>query len=96
MVFGTFKEVELDAGSERLEHTKSPFQNVNVSQCPDSHQDHKSNPLGFFHLIRFKNNATSFLMGVWGERMANMKWKKLSLAFIPYSITWIENGRLYC
>ena len=35
-VIGTFNAVELDSGSQRLEHGKSAFYFVNVSQCPNT------------------------------------------------------------
>ena len=36
-VLGTFKLVERDSGSQRREHGKSAFYDVNVSQCPNTH-----------------------------------------------------------
>ena len=36
-VIGTFKLVERDYGSQIREHGKSPFYDVNVSQCPNNH-----------------------------------------------------------
>ena len=36
-VIGTFKLVERGYGSQILEHGKSPFYDVNVSQCPNTH-----------------------------------------------------------
>ena len=41
-VIGTFNLVERDSGSQRREHGKSAFYDVNVSQCPNTHQCHKS------------------------------------------------------
>ena len=34
---GTLKLVERDSGSQRREHGKSSFYDVNVSQCPNTH-----------------------------------------------------------
>ena len=36
-VIGTFILAERDSGSQRREHGKSAFYDVNVSQCPNTH-----------------------------------------------------------
>ena len=36
-VIGTFKLDDLDSRSQRREHGKSAFYDVNVSQCPNIH-----------------------------------------------------------
>ena len=70
-VVGTFKLFERDSGSQRREHGKSAFYDVNVSQCPNTHQCHKSKSVDLFHLIRVQHDATESLMGVSGMKMRN-------------------------
>ena len=70
-VIGTFNLVERDSGGQRREHGKSAFYDVNVSQCPNTHQCHKSKSLDIFHLIRVQRDATGSLMGVSGMKMRN-------------------------
>ena len=70
-VVGTFKLFERDSGSQRREHGKSAFYDVNVSQCPNTHQCHKSKSVDLFHLIRVQRDATGSLMGVSGMKMRN-------------------------
>ena len=72
-VVGTFKLVERDFRSQRLEHRKSAFYDVNVSQCPNNHQCHKSKSVDLFHLIHVQHDATGTLMGVSGMKMRNRK-----------------------
>ena len=70
-VIGTFNLVERDSGSQRREHGKSAFYDVNVSQCPNTHQCHKSESVDLFHLIRVQHDATGSLMGVSGMKLRN-------------------------
>ena len=70
-VIGTFNLVERDSGSQRREHGKSAFFDVNVSQCPNTHQCHKSESVDLFHLIRVQHDATGSLMGVSGMKLRN-------------------------
>ena len=70
-VIGTFNLVERDSGSHRREHGKSAFYDVNVSQCPNTHQCQKSKSVDIFHLIRVQRDATGSLMGVSGMKMRN-------------------------
>ena len=70
-VIGTFKLVERDSGSQRREHGKSAIYDINVSQCPNTHQCHKSKSVDLFHLIRVQRDATGSLMGVSGMKMRN-------------------------
>ena len=70
-VIGTFNLVERDSGSQRPEHGKSAFYDVNVSQCPNTHQCHKSESVDLFHLIRVQHDATGSLMGVSGMKLRN-------------------------
>ena len=70
-VIGTFNLVERDSGSQRREHGKSAFYDVNVSQCPNTHQCHKSKSVDLFHIIRVQRDATGSLMGVSGMKMRN-------------------------
>ena len=72
-VIGTFNLVERDSGSQRREHGKSAFYDVNVSQCPYNHQCHKSKSVDLFHLIHVQHDATGSLMGVSGMKMRNRK-----------------------
>ena len=65
--------VELDSGSQRREHGKSAFYDVNVSQCPNSHQCHKSRSIDLFHLILVQHDATRPLRRVLGMKMGNTK-----------------------
>ena len=74
-VIGTSKVVELDSGSQRREHGKSAFYDVNVSQCPNTHQCHKSKLVDLFQLILVKHDATRILRRVSGMKMGNTKWK---------------------
>ena len=62
-VIRTFNVVELDSGSQRREHGKRAFYDVNVSQCPNTHQCHKSKPIDLFHLIGVKHDKTGSLLG---------------------------------
>ena len=70
-IIGTFNLVERDSGSQRREHGKSAFYDVNVSQCPNTHQCHKNESVDLFHLIRVQRDATGSLMGVSGIKMRN-------------------------
>ena len=70
-VIRTFNLVERDSGSQRREHGKSAFYDVNVSQCPNTHQCHKSEAVDLFHLIRVQHDATGSLMGVSGMKLRN-------------------------
>ena len=70
-VIGTFKLVERDYGSQRREHGKSAFYEVNVSQCPYTHQCHKSKSVDHFYLICIRHDATGLLMGVSSMKMGN-------------------------
>ena len=70
-VIGTFNLVERDSGSQRREHGKSAFYDVNVSQCPNTDQCHKSESVDLFHLIRVQHDATGSLMGVSGMKLRN-------------------------
>ena len=70
-VLGTFKLVERDSGSQRREHGKSAFYDVNVSQCPNTHQCHKSKSVDLFNLICIRHDATGSLMGVSSMKMGN-------------------------
>ena len=72
-VIGTLKLVEREYGSQIREHGKSPFYDVNVSQCPNTHQCHKSKSVGLFHLINVQHDATVTLMVVSGMKMGNTK-----------------------
>ena len=72
-VIGTFNLVERDSGNQRREHGKSAFYDVNVSQCPNNHQCHKSQSVDLFHLIHVQHDATGSLMGVSGMKMRNRK-----------------------
>ena len=72
-VIGTSNMVELDSGSQRREHGKSAFYDVNVSQCPNSHQCHKSRSIDLFHLILVRHDATRPLRRVLGMKMGNTK-----------------------
>ena len=72
-VIGTFNGVELDSGSQRREHGKSAFYDVNVSQCPNTHQCHKSKSIGLFHLILVQHDAKRHFRGVSGMKMGNTK-----------------------
>ena len=93
-VIGTFNVVDLDSGSQRREHGKSAFYDVNVSQCPNTHQCHKSKPIDLFHLIGVKHDATGPLLGVSGMKMGNTKWKN-HLYLANFRIL-TENGLPYC
>ena len=74
-VIRTFNLVERDSGSQRLFHLMSMekvhFNDVNVSQCPNTHQCHKSEAVDLFHLIRVQHDATGSLMGVSGMKLRN-------------------------
>ena len=70
-VIGTFNLVEPDSGSQRREHGKSAFYDVNVSQCPNAHQCHRSKSVDLFYLIGVEQDATGPLMGVSGMKMGN-------------------------
>ena len=72
-VIGTFKLVEPDSGSQRLEHEKSAFYDVNVSQCPNTRQCHKSKSVDLSHLVLVQHDATRTFRGVSGMKMGNTK-----------------------
>ena len=57
-VIGTCNLVERDFGNQRREHGKSAFYDVNVSQCPNTHQWHKRKSVDLFHLIRVQHDTT--------------------------------------
>ena len=58
-VTGTFNVVELDSGSQRLEHGKSAFYFVNVSQCPNTDWGNRSESVDLSQLIRVQRHATN-------------------------------------
>ena len=70
-VIGTFKLVDHDSGNQRLEHEKSAFYDVNVSQCPNTYQCHESKSVNLLNLIRMQHDATGTLMWVWRMKMGN-------------------------
>ena len=72
-VVGTFKLFERDSGSQRREHEKSAFYDDNVSQCPNTHQCHKSKSVDIFHLIRVQHDATGPLFEVSAVKIGNTK-----------------------
>ena len=72
-VLGTFKLVDRDSGCQRREHGKSAFYDVNVSQCPNTHQCHKRKSVDLFHLIIFQHDATRPFRRVLGMKMGNTK-----------------------
>ena len=72
-VIGTFNLVERDSGSHRRQHGKSAFYDVNVSQCPNTHQCHKRKSVDLLHLIRVQHDATGPPMGVSGMKKGNTK-----------------------
>ena len=72
-VIGTFNLVERDSGSQRREQGKSAFYDVNVSQCPNTHQCHRMKSVDLFHLVRVQHDGTGPLMGVSAMKMGNTK-----------------------
>ena len=72
-VLGNSNMVELDSGSQKREHGKSAFYDVNVSRCPNTHRCHKSKSVDLFLSILVQQDATRPLRRVSGMKMGNTK-----------------------